>query len=188
MDTHHSGKDFQVLEALAGDATITQRQLAAHTGISLGKVNYVLRRLLEKGLIKVDNFRKSPNKAGYVYTLTPSGLETKSRLAVRFVVARLKEFRSLKGQLVVRLHRLHEQKRRNIVFIGPGIVHEFIEEIVRIEGLPIRVLGHWVDTHPLTDCDHRDIDAVLLFDADARSIDAIVRDTGIPREKLVRFW
>jgi len=57
-----SKKDFKVLDALDSEPITTQRQLSEHTGISLGQINYVLRRLLEKGMVKVHNFRKNPNK------------------------------------------------------------------------------------------------------------------------------
>ena len=188
MATQLSGKDFQVLDALDTDATVTQRQLAESTGISLGQINYVLRRLIEKGLITVDNFRKSPNKSGYIYSLTPSGFEVKSRLAVHFVVDRLKEYRSLKKQLAKRLSQLQDRKCHKIIFIGPTIVHEFIQEIIQTSGFHIRVVSHGVNARHLLGRGHRTYDAVLLFDADAGNIDAISTDTGIAKEKLVRLW
>ena len=83
-----SSNDFQVLDALDSGEITTQRQLAEHTGISLGQINYVVKRLLEKGLVKVGNFKKSPKKIGYAYLLTPKGIEEKSKLAVRFVIDR----------------------------------------------------------------------------------------------------
>lgn len=81
-----SKKDFKVLDALDGEPITTQHQLSEHTGINLGQINYVLRRLLEKGMVKAYNFRKNTNKLSYVYRLTPAGIEARSRLAVNFVV------------------------------------------------------------------------------------------------------
>jgi len=64
-------KDFPILDALSRQSITTQRQLANHAGISLGQVNYILKSLLEKGLVKVTNFTKSPCKISYIYRLTP---------------------------------------------------------------------------------------------------------------------
>jgi len=73
-------KTFQVLETLDSQEISTQRQLADYSGISLGQVNYILKSLLGKGMVKVGNFRKNPHRIGYVYLLTPEGIETKSKL------------------------------------------------------------------------------------------------------------
>ena len=70
-----SEKHFQILDTLDGQEISTQRQLAQFTGISLGQINYVLKQLLEKGLVKIGNFRKNPYKIGYTYLLTPKGIE-----------------------------------------------------------------------------------------------------------------
>ena len=80
-------KDFHVLDALDSYDITTQRQLSEKSGISLGHVNYLLKILLKKGLVKMGNFSKSPNKFGYAYHLTPKGIEAKSRLAALFVVS-----------------------------------------------------------------------------------------------------
>ena len=70
-----SEKHFQILGTLDSQEISSQRQLAKSTGISLGHINYVLKRLLEKGLVKTGNFRKNPYKIGYTYLLTPKGIE-----------------------------------------------------------------------------------------------------------------
>ena len=82
-------KDFPILDALSRQSITTQRELADHADISLGQVNYTLKSLLEKGLVKITNFTKSPSKISYIYRLTPKGLETKSALAARFVIRKL---------------------------------------------------------------------------------------------------
>ena len=70
-------KDFHVLDALDSYEITTQRQLSKKSGLSLGHVNYLLKILLKKGLVKMGNFSESPNKFGYAYYLTPKGLEAK---------------------------------------------------------------------------------------------------------------
>jgi EPS-associated MarR family transcriptional regulator len=78
---------------------ITQRELAARLGISLGKANYCMRALMGRGWVKMDNFRRNPNKMGYVYLLTPKGIEEKTRFAVRFLRHKLHEFDALKAEI-----------------------------------------------------------------------------------------
>jgi len=95
--------DYQVLDALDSAEITTQRQLAEHTGISLGQINYVIKRLLEKGLVKVGNFKKSPKKIGYAYLLTPQGIEEKSKLAVRFVMRKLDEYKRIENRIAEKL-------------------------------------------------------------------------------------
>jgi EPS-associated MarR family transcriptional regulator len=71
---------FRVLRALAEKPDLNQRQLAELLGVSLGKTNYLLRALLDKGLLKARNFRNSQNKLAYAYLITPSGLAEKAAL------------------------------------------------------------------------------------------------------------
>ena len=85
-------KDFYILDALDSQKITSQRQLSEHAGISLGQVNYVLKSLLEKGLVKIGNFNRNRCKIGYAYLLTPKGIEAKSKLAADFVVSKLKEY------------------------------------------------------------------------------------------------
>lgn len=183
-----SGKDFQVLDALDSGDISTQRQLSDHTGISLGQINYVLRRLLEKGFVKMGNFRKNPNKIGYIYKLTPKGIEAKSRLAVNFVVNRLGEYRQLKARLAARLRDFDGRGLQLVVFVGPVIVREFIENIILAEALRLRLVDHLDRVDGLGRLVPDTFDAVLLFDANAESLDGITQETGVPREKLKMLW
>ena len=105
-------KTFQVLDTLDTQEILTQRQLADHAGISLGQVNYILKSLLERGLVKIGNFRKNTHKIGYMYLLTPKGIEAKSRLAVKFIVYKLNDGR----QNSIRQQIPQMQKELVIVF------------------------------------------------------------------------
>ena len=183
-----SGKDFQVLDALDSGDISSQRQLSDHTGISLGQINYVLRRLLEKGLVKMGNFRKNPNKFGYIYKLTPKGIDAKSRLAVNFVVNRLGEYHELKTRLAARLLEFEQRGVRQVVFVGPVIVKEFIENIISTESLLLRLVDHLDSTEQLTQLTGGYFDAALLFDANAEGLADIARETGVPMEKLEMLW
>lgn len=91
--------DFRVLRALSADPEMSQRQLAKSAGVSLGAVNYCLKALVEKGLVKVQNFRASDNKLRYAYVLTPQGASTKGRLAMRFLKRKLQEYERLQAEI-----------------------------------------------------------------------------------------
>ena len=86
---------LKVLRLLAANSQLSQRDLAVTLGVSLGKTNYCLKALLEKGFIKVQSFRKSPNKLAYAYLLTPSGMTEKVGLTVRFLDRKVAEYESL---------------------------------------------------------------------------------------------
>ena len=90
---------YKLLKALQENPDVTQRELAARLGISLGKANYCLRAVMERGWVKMANFRRNPNKMGYVYLLTPKGIEEKTRFAVRFLRHKLDEFDALKAEI-----------------------------------------------------------------------------------------
>ena len=79
--------------------TITQRELAVALGVSLGRINYGLRALIERGLIKVNNFKRSESKLAYAYLLTPSGVTEKSALTKAFLARKMQEFEALKKEI-----------------------------------------------------------------------------------------
>ena len=77
----------------------SQRKLAGDLGFSLGKLNYCLKALQEKGLIKIENFKKNPKKINYIYVLTPKGITAKTKLTVNFMKRKMKEYDELKFEL-----------------------------------------------------------------------------------------
>ncbi len=77
----------------------SQRKLASELGFSLGKLNYCLKALKEKGLVKINNFRKNPNKSNYFYILTPSGIKEKTNLTLNFMKRKMEEYEELKKNL-----------------------------------------------------------------------------------------
>lgn len=90
---------FRVLRQLEKSPTLSQRELAQHLGMSVGKANYCINALVDKGLIKVGNFCKSTNKKGYFYYLTPQGIKEKSALTLRFIHIKTQEYETLKKEL-----------------------------------------------------------------------------------------
>ena len=77
----------------------SQREMAEELGFSLGKLNYCLKALKSKGLIKIDNFKKNPNKINYIYVLTPKGISHKTTLTINFMKRKMKEYDELKRDL-----------------------------------------------------------------------------------------
>ncbi len=90
---------YYLLKQIQENPNITQRELASAAGISLGKVNYCLRSLVDKGLVKAENFRDSPKKLRYLYKLTPKGVEEKMRVTYRFLKIKEKEYEELKEEI-----------------------------------------------------------------------------------------
>ena len=95
-DTH-----FRVLRLLQENPDLTQRELAERLGISVGGLNYCLKAMMEKGLVKMKNFAQSKNKFGYVYVLTPSGVAEKAAMTHRFLQRKIKEYEALKTEIQV---------------------------------------------------------------------------------------
>ena len=85
---------FNVLRKIKNKPDSTQRQLAEDLGFSLGKLNYCLKALKAKGLVKIANFKKNPNKANYIYILTPKGIAKKSKLTINFMRRKMKEYQT----------------------------------------------------------------------------------------------
>ena len=91
---------FNILRKIDSSPDITQRKLANELGFSLGKLNYCLKALQKKGLIKLQNFKKKPNKIRYLrYVITPKGISERTNLKIDFMKRKLKEYDELKKEL-----------------------------------------------------------------------------------------
>lgn len=90
---------LRVLQALKQNPEMTQRDLSRMVGISLGKINFILKALIQKGLVKTHNFKNSRNKKAYLYILTPSGIEEKARITYRFLKRKMEEYEQLEEQI-----------------------------------------------------------------------------------------
>ena len=104
---------LDLLRRLESNPEYTQRDLSQEMGVSLGKVNYCMKKLTEKGLIKLTNFTHNPNKMGYAYLLTPSGIEEKSRLTFSFLKRKVIEYEILKdeiNELKLESEEMHNEK------------------------------------------------------------------------------
>ena len=91
--------DYELLQQIATQSSASQRRLAVLLGVSVGKVNYCLRALVDKGWVKASNFRRSDNKLAYAYLLTPSGVSAKLLLARDFLTRKEAEFEALQAAI-----------------------------------------------------------------------------------------
>ncbi|WP_077272757.1 MarR family EPS-associated transcriptional regulator [Acidithiobacillus caldus] len=90
---------YQLLKLLAERPKSSQRELAVAMGMSLGKTNYCVRALVEKGFVKIGRFRKNPNKSDYAYLLTPAGIQEKARVTLRFLQRKMAEYEALRVEI-----------------------------------------------------------------------------------------
>ena len=95
----NNDEQLNILRKLNKNPNINQRQLASDLGLSLGKLNYCLKSLKVKGLIKIQNFKKNRNKARYLYLLTPQGIAKKTKLTISFMKRKLKEYDELQLEI-----------------------------------------------------------------------------------------
>jgi EPS-associated MarR family transcriptional regulator len=105
---------FRILRLIEDNPHISQRELARELGVSVGKSHYLVRALLEKGLVKMNNFRRSDNKLAYAYLLTPSGIAAKLSLTKAFLRHKETEYESLRGEIT--------QLRQELEATGQGEV------------------------------------------------------------------
>ena len=106
---------LKVMRLLQENPDLTQRELAEQLGVSVGSVNYCLKALMEKGLVKMKNFIHSKNKFGYVYVLTPTGIAERAELTSKFLARKVAEYETLKHEIdalkaVVDIKKETEQK------------------------------------------------------------------------------
>jgi EPS-associated MarR family transcriptional regulator len=94
-----AGTQYKLMRLLEENPGMSQRDAARSLGVSLGKVNYCLRGLMQRGWVKARNFKNSQNKSAYLYVLTPSGLAGKAQLAVEYLTERMAEYEALRVEI-----------------------------------------------------------------------------------------
>ena len=91
---------LNILRKIGKNPNSSQRKLAKELGFSLGKLNYCIKALQKKGLIKIENFKKNPKKINYFYILTPKGISTKFKLTINFMQRKIKEYDQLRSEIL----------------------------------------------------------------------------------------
>ncbi len=94
-----SEETLQIIKEIEANPTVTQRHLSQKLEISLGKINFLLNALIDKGIVKIRNFKNSKNKLAYLYLLTPRGIKTKFQLTRKFFIWKTQEFKRLKREI-----------------------------------------------------------------------------------------
>ena len=92
-------EEFHVLRQIQKNPKSSQRQLASDLGFSLGKLNYCVKALKQKGLIKINKFKKNKNKINYIYILTPKGINYRIKLTIQFMKKKMKEYDEMKKEI-----------------------------------------------------------------------------------------
>tara|TARA_B100001287_G_scaffold276114_1_gene285841 strand:- start:3779 stop:4147 length:369 start_codon:yes stop_codon:yes gene_type:complete len=98
-ENYNEDQDFRVLKYIDNTQKTSQRELSQSLNISLGKINYILNALIEKGIVKARNFKNNKNKRAYAYYLTPKGIQEKARLTIGFFNRKSEEYNQLKKEL-----------------------------------------------------------------------------------------
>lgn len=90
---------LKILREIKENPEMTQRELSSRLGVSLGKVNFLLKALIQKGFIKADNFKNADNRIVYLYLLTPRGIQEKARITYHFLRQKMKEYNRLEAEI-----------------------------------------------------------------------------------------
>ena len=109
----HQEIHLKVLRHLEHNPEVTQRELAEHLGVSLGKANYCLKALISKGFVKARNFKNSNRKSAYLYVLTPQGIDEKARISVGFLKRKMHEYEQLKQEIVQLEQEVNSKEQAN---------------------------------------------------------------------------
>jgi len=182
-----SDKTFEVLDTLDRQPISNQRELAKHSGVSLGQVNYILNSLIEKGFVKARNLKKNPHKKAYAYLLTPKGIRRKSALAVNFVLSRLEEYERVQEQVSARLEELARNGHKAILFVGPRAVKELMEQIIEKRSLGVFIRRAFTDGGGIGKEKVGPRDVVVVFQ-DRVGVASLSRQMGIPKDRILSLW
>jgi len=90
---------YRLLKLIEAEPQLSQREIAKRMGISLGKANYCIKSLIEKGFVKARNFYNARHKTPYIYALTPSGIEEKTRVTIQFLKRKMQEYEEIKKEI-----------------------------------------------------------------------------------------
>ena len=124
---HEQEIRYKLLKLLSSYANLSQREMAKRTGISLGKTNYVLTELANKGIIKIKRFKSAPSKIPYSYILTPHGLEEKAKITLKFLKRKLAEYEEIKHQIKEITKEV--EKDESIDFLSDGTLDQLAQII-----------------------------------------------------------
>jgi TFIIE alpha subunit. len=169
---------LSILETLSASADAPQRFIAAQTGLNLAKVNFVMRRLVDRGFVKLKRVRDNPHKWRYLYLLTPEGILEKSRLTYGFLQHSIKVYNEAERRVKASVEEMVAQGITKIVLYGNNEVTDLCLQLLdrMSDGKRISVLGVVDETgrHPLSVSPSRvlalGVDAVVVCDAEVNNL------------------
>jgi EPS-associated MarR family transcriptional regulator len=182
---------LSVLDAISANCRVTQRELSETTGLNLAKINFLLRRMADKGLVKLRNISKNPNKLKYLYVLTAGGMAEKSRLTIRFAKRTLVEYEKTIASVRRRLDDLKKSGVSRILLLGEGMVTDLVMDAARsVEGLDVVAIvarkssgiRHGVKT--VSSARGLNYDRAVPCDDTEIHSKQLLKQAGIPKEKL----
>lgn len=176
-------EEFLVLDAIDRHRPRSQRTLARHSGMSLGKTNYVLRKLVDQGLVEIDDAAGDTNKGRYLYLLTPSGEEAKARMTVSFIKARMREFEALRIRLLENLLSLHARGARRLLVLGSQSLGKLLGQIARAEELDLQVVATVSNDDDFRNRPQDEFDSLLIAE-DSPSLGSILQSLSSQGEKV----
>jgi DNA-binding MarR family transcriptional regulator len=176
-------KDYPILDAIERYKPSSQRALAELCDISLGKVNYILKRLIEGGIVKISTLDGMAGKSKTVYELTTGGVEAKAKLVLCFIKEKTKEFNDFSNRLLENLLALQDCGVTRLLILGSQTMGKLLAHIARREDLAIRVVG------TVSETDHFDFftsdayDHVLIAE-DPKTFSKLIQTGKIPTDKV----
>ena len=176
-------KDFLILDAIDRYRPRNQRELANTCGLSLGKTNSVLRKVVNQGLVRTLTSEGDVKKNRKRYFLTSKGREAKAALSSSFIKVRMKEFEDFRNRLLENLLTLQEEGVGNLLVLGSHSVGSLLGHIARRENLAIRVIGTVCTTDHFGCFDANAYDRILLAE-DPGSFSKLLNAGLIPQDKV----
>ena len=174
---------YLILDAIQRHRPRNQRELASCCGLSLGKTNSVLRRLLKEGLVKTETSKGDGNTTRKCYLLTTKGIEARSALSTAFIKIRMKEFEDFRNRLLESLLALQKEGIDRLLVLGSQSVGKLLSHIARGENLSIRVVGTASNTDHFN-CFDEDAYDRILFAEDSGTFSRLINAGLIPEEKV----
>ena len=176
-------KDYPILDAIERHKPASQRALAKLCGMSLGKTNYTLKRLIEFGVVKVSKTRDSSNRSLNVYELTAEGLEAKAQLMTSFIRARTQEFQNFSDRLLENLLRVQHLDVSRLLVLGSQSIGKLLAYIARREDLSVLVIGTVSEPDQFDCFTPEAYDHILVAD-DPGAFSNLIQTGKIPANKI----
>ena len=176
-------KDFLILDAINRYQPSSQRALANLCGMSLGRTNHGVKKLVEKGLVKISKGKHSSSKNRHAYVLTAQGSQYKGQMSTPFLKARMRDFEDFRNRLLENLLELQHQGIDRLLILGSRSLGKLLEHIARMENLDLKIVGTASELDHF-DCFATDAYDCILIAEDPAAFGKLIRGNRIPEEKV----